>query len=142
MTFEANSVKHERAKVTRLRAATYVNDHDAHPYLRAFHACAFHIDVVPEVAKGGARDLCCRNRGADRGTRRDKVDRSIRQRARPPPPPTEHATYLAGILRGVSARTLRSIQKVRVPCKRMPRSHSSNETLECGMPSCGTVGRL
>ena len=104
-------MKHERAKVTRPGAATYVNDHDAHTYLRAFPRCAFRIDVVPEVVKGGERDLCCRNRDADRRTCRDEVDRSIRQRARPPPPPTVHATYLAGILRGVSARILRSNAK-------------------------------
>ena len=127
-------MKHERAR----GAAPYVNDLDAHPYLRTFPRCAFHIDVVPEVAKGGARDLCCRNRGADRGTRRDEVDRS-NTAARPTPfAPTEHATYLAGISRRYQREYYGAIPKCACP-KRMPRSPSSNAMLGCGMPSLSKV---
>ena len=134
-------MKHERAKFTRLGAATNIVDHDAHPYLRTFPRCEFHIDVVPDVAKGGARDLCCRNRGADSGTRRDKVDRSNTAARPTPSAPTEHATYLAGISRRYQREYYGAIRKCACP-KRMPRSLSSNALLGCGMPSLKFYSRI
>ena len=47
--------------------ASHSKAHDAHPYLRTFPRGAFCIVVVPDVAKGGARDLCCMNRGCREG---------------------------------------------------------------------------
>ena len=45
-----------------LGPAAHIKDHNAHSYLRTFPRSAFHMVVVPEVAKTGARDLCCINR--------------------------------------------------------------------------------